>query len=105
MTNPYSETWFRVFLDSIHPAQTENELAFVIRHLPLPRFGNVVDLCCGSGQHARLLADQGYRVVGVDRSGAALERARLAGAEVTYVESDMRDLAALPGPVDGLVCL
>lgn len=40
--------------------------------------GEVLDLACGSGRHARLLADRGYRVCAVDRDATAL--AKLAGA-------------------------
>lgn len=38
----------------------------------------MLDLACGSGRHARLLADRGYRVCAVDRDATAL--AKLAGA-------------------------
>lgn len=34
--------------------------------------GQVLDLACGDGRHARLLADRGYRVEAVDRDAAAL---------------------------------
>lgn len=37
----------------------------------------MLDLACGSGRHARLLADRGYRVCAVDRDATAL--AKLAG--------------------------
>lgn len=40
----------------------------------------ILDLGCGSGRHAWLLAEQGHRVVGVDRSEAMLEQARAAAA-------------------------
>lgn len=36
---------------------------------------NVLDLGCGTGGHAHLLAQRGYRVVGVDRSKAMLAHA------------------------------
>jgi len=36
----------------------------------------VLDLGCGTGGHAALLADRGYQVVGVDRSPEMLRRAR-----------------------------
>lgn len=34
--------------------------------------GNVLDLACGSGRHARHLAELGYRVTALDRDEAAL---------------------------------
>lgn len=46
---------------------------WVVRHLPLvPAGGRVLDLACGSGRHARLLATAGYAVVAVDRDFAAI---------------------------------
>lgn len=45
----------------------------------IPERGRVLDLACGSGRHARLLASLGHRVEAVDRDAAAL--ANLSGAE------------------------
>lgn len=42
------------------------------------RDGTIVDLGCGSGILAKLLADAGYRVVGIDVSKAMVSRARAA---------------------------
>jgi SAM-dependent methyltransferase len=56
--------------------------------------GNVLDLACGPGRYAIPLAKAGYQVTGVDRTRfllqAARERAKGAGAEVEWVEEDMR---------------
>lgn len=38
----------------------------------IPAGGDVLDLACGAGRHARLLAGMGYRVEAVDRDDAAL---------------------------------
>jgi len=43
-----------------------------------------VDVGCGNGRHAALLADRADRVVGVDASAALLARARDAAAEDGY---------------------
>lgn len=54
----------------------------------------ILDLCCGPGRHALELARRGYRVIGVDRTAAYLERARQqAEAEslnIEFVQDDMR---------------
>lgn len=38
----------------------------------IPSGGEVLDLACGGGRHARLLAGAGYPVLAVDRDGEAL---------------------------------
>ncbi len=57
--------------------------------------GTVLDLCCGPGRYSVLLAKKGYRVTGVDLSSFLLEKARkraaAAGAQVEWVQSDMRN--------------
>lgn len=54
----------------------------------------VLDLACGPGRHAVILARKGYQVTGVDRSGFLLQKARsraeAEGVEVEWVEEDMR---------------
>jgi SAM-dependent methyltransferase len=106
MSNRYSTTWFELFLETIEPAQTEREAVFVTRWLPQPAHTTVLDLCCGSGRHARTLAQHGYRVTGVDLSAAALAAARReSGDQVVYLQRDMRNLDGLPRTFDGAVCL
>jgi SAM-dependent methyltransferase len=104
MLNEYSNTWFAMFMGNIPPEQTEREAAFVARHAP--EGASIIDLCCGTGRHARLLAEQGYRMLGVDRSEAALAKARrLAGENEEYRLLDMRNLDGLPDSFDAAVCL
>ena len=46
---------------------------WVMRHLgSLPVGGPILDLACGSGRHARLLAAHGHPVLAVDRDAVAL---------------------------------
>ncbi len=68
--------------------------AWVTRFAPLIPAGEdeVLDLACGSGRHARWLAQQGHRVRAVDRDIIALERAVGAG-----IETLQHDLEAYPG--------
>jgi SAM-dependent methyltransferase len=57
---------------------------------------SLLDLGCGTGTHAFLLADRGYDVTGVDRSAAMLARARVKaggharGNAVELTEGDVR---------------
>jgi SAM-dependent methyltransferase len=56
----------------------------------IPEHGEVLDLACGSGRHARFLAGLGYRVEAVDRSPLAL--ASLQGlARVLPRQADLED--------------
>lgn len=106
MPNEYSATWFALFLQPIQRSQTESEIAFIVHHLPRPHYTSVVDLCCGTGRHARLLAARGYRMLGMDRDTAALaEAGRVSGNEVTYIAQDMRRFAELPGSFDAVLNL
>ncbi len=78
---------------------------WVARFAPLiPAGGEVLDLACGGGRHARLLAGLGYRVEAVDRDADAL--ATLAG--VANVTTRCADLEGGPWPYyacgfDGIV--
>jgi SAM-dependent methyltransferase len=66
-----------------------------ILDLTLQVGGAVLDLCCGPGRHAVEFARRGFDVTGVDRSrfllGHARQRAAVEGADVEWVERDMRD--------------
>jgi 2-polyprenyl-3-methyl-5-hydroxy-6-metoxy-1,4-benzoquinol methylase len=67
----------------------------------------VLDLGCGHGHLAREMARRGARVVGVDLSGALLERARSAEEReplgIRYVQADAASQAALAGQAFDLV--
>lgn len=57
------------------------------------RFRSILDLGCGTGNHAIPLARRGYEVVGVDRAEAMLERAReKTGAGASFVLGDIREV-------------
>jgi SAM-dependent methyltransferase len=64
---------------------------------------SVLDLGCGTGGHVIPLVQRGFRVTGVDRSAEMLARAQakadVAGASVTLLEGDVRDVDA-GGPFD-----
>ncbi len=55
---------------------------------------SVVDLGCGTGSHAILLAERGYRVVGVDQSPEMLRiadsKSRSRGFEIEWVTGDLK---------------
>lgn len=71
--------------------------AWVARFAPLARPGEALDLACGNGRHARLLAGQGLRVVALDRNPDALVNA--AGPQIVTMEYDL-EAAGSPWPFE-----
>lgn len=58
-----------------------------------PSAHSIIELGCGTGRHAILLAESGYEVTAVDRSEEMLSKARLRGASssrVSFVTGDIR---------------
>jgi len=72
--------------------------SWIARFAPLIRAGGgVLDVACGKGRHARVLAGLGYRVVAVDRDAEAL--VTLTG--IPGIEAREADLEAGPWPFPG----
>ncbi|MCE3264909.1 MAG: SAM-dependent methyltransferase [Pseudoduganella sp.] len=66
--------------------------AWVERFAPLVPGGEVLDLACGSGRHARHLAALGHAVVAVDRDAGALAAA--AGDGIVTSQIDLEEEGA-----------
>ncbi len=62
---------------------------WVRRWAPLARPGEVLDLACGGGRHARHFAALGHPVLALDRDGAALLEA--AGPGIATLQADLED--------------
>ena len=54
---------------------TDQVSCWVRRFAPLIQAGEVLDLACGAGRHARHLAALGHQVLALDRDPAALQQA------------------------------
>jgi SAM-dependent methyltransferase len=65
----------------------EDASPWVRRWAPLIRQGEVLDLACGNGRHARLLAALGHVVIALDRDPQALAAA--AGENIEPIEYDV----------------
>jgi SAM-dependent methyltransferase len=74
-------------------AAREAELAAIL--VDLPDGAAVLDMGCGPGRHAVEFARRGFHVTGVDRTVAALDRAKQRAADlkldIEWVQADMRE--------------
>lgn len=67
--------------------------------------GIVVDLGCGTGTMTQMLAEDGYDMIGVDRSAEMLLQARAkCDSQILFLEQDMRELD-LYGSARAMVCI
>ena len=75
---------------------SRKEAEFIVRALDLEPGARVLDIGCGYGRHAIILAEMGYKVVGLDLSTSyievAREKARKAGVEAEFIPGDMRHM-------------
>ncbi len=114
-SDPYSRLQYRRLI--AWPARIEREWPLLREILRSGPARSVLDLGCGTGEHARFLAEKGFEVVGVDRSEELIEQAcqeagsQEAGGKVRFVAGDLTDLGgmaegALAGEsFGGAVCL
>ncbi len=77
-------------------AQDRREVARMVEILELPVGARILDVPCGQGRHAHLLAEAGYDVDGLDFSRDLLRKAKARGTGTTlrYTQGDMRALPA-----------
>jgi SAM-dependent methyltransferase len=69
-----------------------------------PDCRTVLDVGCGTGEHARLLTDQGFAVDGLDIETAFVRIASAKNPAGRFVVADMSDFQ-LPNRYDALLCL
>lgn len=84
------------------------ERSLVLRVLGGAPSKRVLDLGCGTGRHARMLAEEGYEVIGIDASESALERAndQPIPAGVEFLHGDMGAVEhAVRGHFGAALCL
>jgi len=66
--------------------------------------GMALDAACGTGRHARRLAELGNQVVGVDGSPEMLEKARASLPHAVFHEGDLASLPLESASFDLVVC-
>jgi len=87
--------------------QIAREVTFMEESLGVERGGALLDLACGTGQHAVALSRRGYEVVGFDLSLAMLARAGEEAQEretkINFIQGDMREMT-FDEQFDGVYC-
>jgi SAM-dependent methyltransferase len=111
-----SKPWYEEIFDEDYlrtlpfttPAQTQREVDFIREALSPPKGGEILDIACGYGRHALELAQQGFRMTGLDLSLPLLIRAaddaQRRGLAVNFVHADMREMS-FNGQFDAAYCV
>lgn len=97
--------WWESYFDAQYLAEYEPiftaerdraDVARLVEVLGLPAGARLLDVPCGQGRHAHLLAEAGFDVTGLDYSRhlLAVARKRGTGPMLRYVRGDMRALPA-----------
>ena len=95
--------WWRTYFDEQYlleyepifsPEKDRQDVTRMIDVLGLPQHALILDVPCGQGRHAHLLAEAGFDVTGLDYSATLLKKARAMGtsARLRYARGDMREL-------------
>jgi SAM-dependent methyltransferase len=76
------------------PVRDRHEVARLVDVLALPTGARILDVPCGQGRHAHLLAEAGFDVDGLDYSAHLIDlaKARGTGRTLRYTRGDMRRL-------------
>lgn len=89
----YSRYYDLLYRDKDYGGEAAYIHSLIEKHRPGAK--TLLDLGCGTGRHASLLAERGYDVTGVDRSPAMLTEARarkVSGGRTEFVEGDLRSV-------------
>lgn len=97
--------WWESYFDSHYlleyepiftPERDRQEVARLIDVMGLPAGSKILDVPCGQGRHAHLVAEAGYDVEGLDYSAHLLRvaRKRGVGPRLRFTRGDMRKLPA-----------
>lgn len=91
-----------IYSDKDYDEEADTLAALIRSRVPEAR--QVLDVACGTGQHARVLADRGFELAGVDIEPAFVEIASKKIPEGSFELGDMTDFD-LGREFDAVVCL
>lgn len=92
----FDERYLRAYGMYFTPEHDRIEVDGIERLTAIGARSRILDLCCGQGRHAILLASRGHTVAGLDLSEPLLriadENARRQGVSVTFTRADVREI-------------
>lgn len=97
MTKDHAQDWDARYSETPAP-WGGTPAAAIVERLSTLEPGTAVDLGCGDGRHARLLAQEGWDVAGVDLSQEAITQAQnhdSLGPDIVYTVGDVRSWVPL----------
>ena len=92
----FDETYLETYLPSVDPERTRAEALGAASLAELELGAEVLDCPTGFGRHALVLAEEGYRVTGLDRSEALLAEAERRRGDTEWPEFVRGDYRELP---------
>lgn len=106
---PYSRYYDLLYRDKDYQGEADFVAGVLARYVKPG--ASILELGCGTGRHAALLADKGYTVHGVDRSEDMLQAARQRAAQapglssrLAFSQGDVRDVRT-GGKFDAVIAL
>lgn len=82
-------------------AKLPNVKKLLLKHIP--QNSSILDICCGTGELAENLQNQGYQVTGLDGSSELLHYARIKAPQSKFILEDARYFK-LPASFNGVIC-
>jgi ubiquinone/menaquinone biosynthesis C-methylase UbiE len=104
----FTEAYLLEFAPLFSLEEDRRQVARLVDLMGLPAGSRILDIPCGQGRHAHLLAEAGFDVDGLDYSPELLARARKrgTGSRLRYTRGDMRSLpSGWEGRFDAVVNL
>ena len=96
--NAFWELLEPVLFNQQRLASTQEQVEKVEKLLQIKSPARILDLCCGRGRHSLEFSRRAYDVIGIDRTQAYLEKAKVEAEKLnlsaTFVLGDMREYCA-----------